>query len=131
MAPAAYFVVTGGFQSAAWTLWLANLLFAANQIQFVQLRIRAARAVTAPEKFALGSGFLFSQLGLVLALAGACCFGLLPWFAALAFGPILYRGFAWFWSGAERLAIHALGKRELNYACMFAALLTAAFYYRI
>jgi hypothetical protein len=55
----------------------------------------------------------------------------LPWFAALAFPPILSRGFAWFFSGAQTLAIHALGKRELNYACLFGALLVAAFYYRI
>jgi len=45
--------------------------------------------------------------------------------AALAFGPILVRGFAWFLANGRPLAIHALGKRELVYAGVFGALLVA------
>jgi hypothetical protein len=125
VAPAAFYAVTGHFPVAAYALWIANLLFAANQIQFVQLRIRAARAFTLPEKLAAGRTFLISQLLLAVILAASCLRGAFPWYAAAAFLPILYRGFAWFLSGAQPLVIHALGKRELYYACAFGVLLTA------
>ena len=107
----------------AWTLWAANLLFAANQIQFVQLRIHAARAADRAEKLAYGRAFLIAQVVLVLLLAEACASGLFPWYAAAAFLPVLYRGFAWFAAPPRPLAVHRLGKSELAYACVFGALL--------
>jgi len=125
VAPAAYYVVTGSLSGAAWPLWIANLLFATNQIQFVQLRIRAARAMKPREKFSAGRGFLVAQVFLLLLLTFACAGGFFPWLAAIAFAPILFRGFAWFVSGPEPLAIHALGIRELVYAGLFGALLIA------
>jgi len=42
-APAAYYVMTGKFGATAWMLWLANLIFAGNQIHYVQLRIHTAK----------------------------------------------------------------------------------------
>jgi len=123
-APAAYCVATGGFGNTAWLLWIANLLFAANQIQFVQMRIRGARAASLSDKLGLGSGFLLAQFVLLVVLGSACAAGAFPWLAALAFGPILVRGFAWFVSDAP-LAVHALGKRELLYACIFGVTLIA------
>ena len=42
-APAAYYVITGKFNATAWTLWLANILFAGDQIHYVQLRIHTAK----------------------------------------------------------------------------------------
>jgi len=126
-APAAYYVVTGHIDGVAWALWLANLAFAANQIQFVQLRIRSARALTAAERLAAGRAFLVAQGALVIALAVACAARFFGWLAAMAFAPILARGFAWFLSSGEPLAIHRLGKRELAYAVMFGVLLVAGF----
>jgi hypothetical protein len=122
-APAAYSVVTGGLAVAAWTVWIANLLFAANQIVFVQLRIRAAQAVDTGEKLALGRGFLAGQIVLMALLGLACATHLFRWYAATAFVPVLLRGFAWFLWRPERLAIHALGKSELLHAGAFAVLL--------
>src|ERR1041384_243844 len=57
-APAAYYVVTGHLDRTGWTLWVTNLLFALNQIHYVQLRIHAARALTPEEKLDEGRGFL-------------------------------------------------------------------------
>jgi 4-hydroxybenzoate polyprenyltransferase len=42
-APAAYYVITGNFNATAWMLWLANILFAGDQIHYVQLRIHTAK----------------------------------------------------------------------------------------
>jgi len=127
MAPAAYYTVTGHLNGAAWSLWIANLLFAANQIQFVQLRIRAARAVKPNQKLSIGRGFLCGQIVLMVLLALACADHLFHWYAAIAFLPILSRGFAWFVSASEPLAIHALGRRELIHAAAFALLLVFGF----
>jgi len=47
-------------------------LFASNQIQFVQLRIRAAHVVKSNEKLSIGRGFLGGQIILMGLLALAC-----------------------------------------------------------
>jgi len=130
VAPAAYYAVTGRLNGAAWSLWIANLLFAANQIQFVQLRIRAAHAIKPNEKVSAGRGFLAGQIILMALLGLACADRLFGWYATLAFLPVLFRGFAWFVSEPEPLAIHALGRRELIHAVAFAFLLVLGFQLR-
>jgi len=118
-APAAYYVVAGRLDIVAWLLWAANLLFAINQIQFVQLRIHAARVANRREKLTAGREFLAGQVVLVALIVAACAAGVFPWYAALAFLPILIRGFAWFAAPPGPLVIHTLGKSELLYACLF------------
>lgn len=122
-AAAAYCAATGAWNETAWSLWAANLLFAANQIHFVQLRIHTARAKTQAEKRGAGRGFLAGQLALIVLLAAACAFRSYPWLGAVAFLPILFRGFAWYVCKPQPLVIHALGKSELAYACTFGVLL--------
>ena len=125
-APAAYYVVTGRVDQVAWSLWAANLLFAINQIQFVQLRIHAAKALNRGQKLAAGRGFLAGQALLVMLILAACSARIFRWYAAMAFLPVLIRGFAWFAAKPEPLAIHALGKSELVHACVFGLLLVIA-----
>jgi len=78
-APAAYYVATGKLDHNAWTLGIANLLLAGNQIHFVQLRIRSARASGWSQEFATGRGFLVTPMLLVdgsairLALRSSTC----------------------------------------------------------
>lgn len=126
-APAAYMVVTGRFDSIAAGLWLANWLFAGDQIHFVQLRIHAARAQAAGEKLRRGRAFLAGQIGLVAALVLSAKLGLLPWPVLLAFAPVLFRGLAWFVRGSQPLAVRRLGWSELAQALAFGALLIAGF----
>jgi hypothetical protein len=124
-AAAAYAVVSLRLGAMAWTLWAANLLFALNQIQFVQLRIHAARAESRRQKLANGREFLAGQLLLIALVLAAGVAEVLPWSSTLAFLPLLVRGFAWFVAQPKPLAIHALGKSELLYACAFGVLLVA------
>ncbi len=126
--PAAYYVVTGKLDHDAWTLWMANFLFAGNQIHFVQLRIRSARVGGWSQKLATGRGFLVGQMLLVTALLFAWRFALLPALAALAFLPILGRGLAWFFEPQTSLAVRRLGWTELAHSVIFGIVLTAGFH---
>jgi hypothetical protein len=123
VAPSAYYVVTGRLDARAVLLWAANFLFACNQIQYVHMRIHAARAADSGEKLRAGVGFLAGQGLLAAALIAACTSDRLSWWAAAAFVPLLARGFAWFAAPPRPLVIHALGKHELYLAIAFAVLL--------
>lgn len=126
-AAGAYYVVTGTLGPKAFALWALNWLFAANQIHFVQIRIRGARASNFSEKYAQGKWFLFGEAGTVLLLAVAWGTSMLPAFAVLAFAPVLFRGLYWFLEGEKPLVIHRLGFTELAHALAFGVLLILGF----
>src|SRR5271166_5434310 len=126
-AAGAYFVATGKLDNIALALWLANCLFAGNQIHFVQVRIRSGPAATMNEKLQQGLPFFAGQVVLVGAILAACRFRLLPTAIALAFVPVLLRGTLWFIRGRQPLDVHKLGFSELAQALLFGALLCAAF----
>jgi hypothetical protein len=126
-APAAYYVVTGNFGVMAWMLWLANLAFAGNQIHYVQLRIHTARAVGLEAKLARGWAFAAGQCCMVLLLAFACWRGWMPWVVLIAFVPLLFRGWFYFFRKPEPLLVRRLGWSELAQAVAFSVLFIAAF----
>src|SRR5271157_623059 len=125
-AAGAYYVATGKLDHVALALWLANWLFAGDQIHFVQLRIRSSRANT-NEKLQQGLPFFAGQVALIGTILAACRFGLFPAPVALAFVPVLFRGTLWFVRGRQPLHLHKLGFTELAHALVFGALLCAAF----
>ena len=127
-AAAAYYVATGGFDLTALLLWAVNGLFAANQILFVQLRIRAARVATRQEKLARARVFLGSEAVLLLLLIAGWVQGYFPVFIILAFAPIIFRGLLWTLSSRQGpLDVHRLGLSELTHAVVFCLLLVLAF----
>ena len=126
-APAAYYVVTGELNRTAWTLWIANFLFAVNQIHFVQLRIHSARLSGWSEKFERGRGFLFGEVLLLAAVTLAWHSHFLPWLSSLAFLPLLLRGSLWFLESQKPLLVRRLGWTELAYAIVFGVCLATGF----
>src|SRR5271165_1997371 len=94
-AAGAYCVATGKLDVTAFALWLANWLFAGNQIHYVQVRIRSSRADTMDEKLQQGFAFLAGQVVVIGAIFAACRFRLFPTSVALAFVPVLFRGGLW------------------------------------
>lgn len=126
-APAAYCVATGRLDAKAWSLWLLNWLFAANQIHFVWLTIRGARASGWTEKFAAGWSFLAGQVFLVGMMVLALHFRRLPALALIAFVPILLRGSIWFAKRPAPLVLRRLGWTEMAHAVVFGMLLVAGF----
>jgi len=127
-AAGAYYVATGKLDLTALALWLANWLFAGNQIHYVQVRIRSSRATTMDEKPHQGFSFLAGQVLVTGAILAACRFRLFPTSVALAFVPVLFRGSLWFVRGHQPLDVHKLGYSELRQALIFGALLCAAYF---
>ncbi len=126
-APAAYYVGTGRLDERAFVLWAANWIFAGNQIHFVQLRIRAARAATFSEKFDRGRFFLMAQLVFLVALTFASRWRVLPPLVIVAFAPALVRGTQWFFRKPEFLDVKKLGWSEMKHGVAFGVLLALAF----
>ena len=126
-AAGAYYVASGKLDQVALALWLANWLFAGDQIHFVQVRIHASRAVSMNEKLRQGLPFFAGQVALIGIVLAACRFAIFPTTIALAFVPVLFRGTLWFVRGRQPLDVHKLGYSELRQALIFGALLCAAF----
>lgn len=127
-APAAYYLVTGQLNREAWALWMANLLFAGNQIHFVQLRIHSAKVSRWSQKFERGRSFLVGEVLMATVLMFAWRFHLLSGLAILAFLPILVRGIAWFFERQKSLVVRRLGWTELVHAVVFGIWLVAGFH---
>jgi hypothetical protein len=127
-APAAYYVVTGHADGVAAMLWLANWLFAGNQIHFVQLRIHAARAAGLAERLAQGRSFLFGQAVLAAVLVAVWRLDLVSGLVVAAFIPAILRYVVWFLQEARPLAVRRLGWSELAHALTFGVLLVSGFY---
>ena len=126
-APAAYYVITGEFNTTAWTLWLANILFAGDQIHYVQLRIHTAKIQGFRAKLAHGWRFALGQALMTAIITVACMARLMPPIASLAFAPLLFRGWFYFIQEPGQLVVRRLGWSELKHATAFCVLLIATF----
>jgi hypothetical protein len=126
-APAAYYVITGKFGATGWMLWLANVIFAGNQIHYVQLRIHSAKIAGLRAKFAHGWAFAAGQIIMTVALTLACLSGLMPAAASVAFAPLMFRGWFYFVQKPAPLLVRRLGWSELSQAVVFCVLFIATF----
>jgi hypothetical protein len=126
-APAAFYIGTGRLDQRAFVLWMANWIFAGNQIHFVQLRIHTARAATFSEKFDRGMFFFLAQPALLVALALAPLWRILPPLVIVAFVPAVFRGTLWFFRKPESLDVRRLGWSEMKHGVAFGVLLAMAF----
>ncbi len=126
-AAGAYYVATGQLDRTALALWLANWMFAGNQIHFVQLRIHSSRAVGFEQKLHHGYLFLVGQAALIAALLLLRRVGVFPLAIGLAFLPVWLRGAFWYIRGPQPLDVHRLGFSELTQSLVFGTLLCTAF----
>jgi hypothetical protein len=126
-AASAYYLVTGTFGAAALTIWAINWLFAAEQIQFVQTRIRGAKLATFGERLARGKTYIVTIALVLLAIAIMSISKVTPALAIMAFAPALIRATLWFTSKHKPLDVHRLGWMELGNAITFALLLILAY----
>jgi hypothetical protein len=125
-APAAYYLGTGHLGDRALILWIANWIFACDQVHFVQLRIHAARANDFGEKFAAGKSFFLAQAMLAATLVLAALWRIVPALVIVAFVPALVRGTRWFFAGQQPLNVRSLGWSEMKQGIAFGVLLAVA-----
>jgi len=125
--PAAYYVITGKFGATALIIWMANLIFAGDQIHYVQLRIHSARIEGFGQKLRRGWAFAAGQLAMTVLLTLACLTGIIPAIASIAFSPLLFRGWYYFIQGPTPLVVRKLGWNELTHAIAFCVLFITAF----
>ncbi len=126
-APAAWYVITGRLDGHALGLWLANWIFAGNQIHFVQLRLHGARLSSWGDKVRFGRVFLLNQCLMTAVLAFIAREHLMPALCLVAFVPLLIRGFWWFRPGVQPLLVRRLGWSELAHGIAFALLLITTY----
>jgi len=126
-AAAAYYVVTGRFDATAGALWLANWIFAGDQIHYVQLTLHYSRVKGFAERLYRGLGFFFGQVVMFAAVFGACSVGVLPKLVLLAFIPVVVRGVLFFFKQPAPLALVRLGISELIQSISFGLLLFVSF----
>jgi len=126
-APAAYCVAIGHLDMRALGIWVANWLFAVDQIHFVQLRIHSSRATGLSERLACGWAFVVTQALIAAGLLGIWRAQMLPALALLGFVPALTRGMVWYFTPARPLVVRRLGWTELAHALTFGAILIAGF----
>ena len=126
-APAAYYVITGHFNATAWMLWLANILFAGDQIHYVQLRIHTAKVEGFRNKVSRGWAFAVGQALMTAILTLACMSRVMPPLASIAFAPLLFRGWFYFIQEPGPLLVRRLGWNELKHATAFCVLFIAMF----
>ena len=125
--PAVYYVITGKFGVAAWMLWLANLIFAGNQIHYVQIRIHSAKVVGVRAKLARAWAFAAGQFVMAAVLAATCLLRWMPWVALIAFAPLLFRGAYYFVQKPAPLQVRRLGWNELAQAIIFCLIFITTF----
>jgi hypothetical protein len=126
-APAAYYVITGHFNATAWMLWLANILFAGDQVHYVQLRIHTAKVEGFRKKLSRGWAFAVGQALMTTILTLACLSRLMPALTSIAFAPLLFRGWFYFIQEPGPLVVRRLGWNELKHATAFCVLFIATF----
>lgn len=126
-APAAYYVITGNFNATAWMLWLANILFAGDQIHYVQLRIHTAKIEGFRAKLTRGWAFAAGQAFMTAIITLACVARLMPAIASIAFAPLLFRGWFYFVQEPTPLIVRRLGWSEVKHAAAFCVLFVSTF----
>lgn len=126
-AASAYCVVSGRVDSTALALWVANWLFAAEQIEFVQLRIQGARRSDARARFQRGKRYLITVSAIVIVLVLVSIGTLIPALATIAFVPAIARSGLWFCSKQGSLDVHKLGWWELGNSAVVALVLIVVF----
>jgi YwiC-like protein len=126
-AAAAYYVVAGEIAWTAFVLWAACWVFAAAQIEYVQLRMHTAGVRSCAEKARAGWKVYLIHALLVLLTTIAAIAGHAPGLFALLFIPAMARLIIWTLRRPQKIDFYALGFSELFQSVLFTCLLIVSF----
>lgn len=129
-AAASYYVISGKIDRTALVLWAANWVFAAAQIEYVQLHIHTAGARSRAEKARAGWKVYLFHLVLLVATVLAAITQHAPALFALLFIPATGRLVVWALSRPRKIDFYLLGFSELFQSVTFSSLLMIAFLWR-
>lgn len=129
-AAASYYVVSGKIDRTALILWGASWVFAAGQIEYVQLQMHTAGAHSRAEKARAGWKVYLFHLALLVASIIAAVTGHAPALLALIFIPAMARLVFWALSRPKKIDFYMLGFSELFQSVTFTSLLMIAFLWR-
>lgn len=129
-AAGSYYVVCGKIDVTALALWTANWVFAAGQIEYVQLRMHSAGAHSPADRIRAGwKVYLFHGMLVAITVVAAVT-RRAPFLIALLFIPALARLVVWTLSRPEKIDFYLLGFSELFQSMLFSSLLIIAFVWR-
>lgn len=129
-AACSYYVISGRVDATAMLLWAANWMFAAGQIEYVQLRVHTANVHARAEKARAGWKVYLLHLAMVLGAIMASVTGAAPGLFAVVFLPSVARLAVWAMSQPARIDFYALGFSELFQSVLFSSLLIVSFVWR-
>lgn len=129
-AAASYYVISGRFGLTAMLLWGANWMFAAGQIEYVQLRVHTATLHSRTQKARACRKVYLLHLAMILVTVIASATGYTPALFTLIFVPALVRLVLWVVSEPSRIDFYVLGFSELFQSALFSSLLIVSFVWR-
>ena len=127
---ASYYVIAGKIDRTALVLWGASWVFAAAQIEYVQLQMHTAGARSRAEKARAGWKVYLFHLALLIITIAAAVTGHAPALLALIFIPAMARLVFWALSRPRKIDFYLLGFSELLQSVTFSSLLMIAFLWR-
>lgn len=129
-AAASYYVVSGRIDRTALVLWAASWVFAAAQIEYVQLQMHTAGARSRAEKAHAGWKVYLLHLALLVITVAAAVTRHAPALFAIIFLPAMARLILWALSRPKKIDFYLLGFSELFQSVTFSSLLMIAFLWR-
>lgn len=126
-AAASYYVISGRVDLTAIVLWGANWMFAAGQIEYVQLRVHTVNVHSRAEKARSGWRVYLLHLAMILVTVIASATGYVPALFTLVFVPAIARLLVWTISQPAKTDFYALGFSELFQSVLFSSLLILSF----
>lgn len=126
-AAASYYVISGKVDLTAIVLWAANWMFAAGQIEYVQLRVHTANVRSRAKKARSAWKVYLLHVAMILVTVVASATGYVPALCTLLFVPAIARLVVWTISQPAKVDFYALGFSELLQTVLFSSLLIISF----
>jgi YwiC-like protein len=118
-APAAYYVVSGGWELTAFWLWLLSALYMASSVFYIKLRVYRLNPRKQAEQRQAWRSCAFYHSFLIVALPALIFAGSLGLFAFIAFMPALARTFWGMFAPRTRVNLTRAGILEIVYSLVF------------
>ncbi len=126
-APAAYYAATARLDATAFWLWGLSALYFASSVFYVRFRVLSLNPRKEDEKRRIRFNCALYHSFLLLGLIALLLTGRLPYFALIAFLPILGRTFWSMFRPSKQVNLTRAGVLEVVYSLIFLIFITISF----